>query len=144
LNFRNVWKYFLAQNDFISARKYAASNRHNLDVVLKKQADQLFEDKKFVAAAEIYAMTQTPFEEVVLKFLQLDDKNGLKTFFLKKLDTFSPTEVLLSNPGAVKQLLYSHGDLETLVYVFGLLKGEFFFYQLFAFCHVNFDDEQYA
>lgn len=34
-------------------------------------------------SAMYYAMTKASFEEVALKFVQLDDSNALKTFLLK-------------------------------------------------------------
>ncbi len=43
-----------------------------------------------MAAAEIFAMTQAPFEETALKFVQMEDRNGLRTFLEKKLDQLEP------------------------------------------------------
>ena len=39
-------------------------------------ADQLFEKGKHVTAAEIYVESVRTFEEVTLKFLQLNSKSG--------------------------------------------------------------------
>ncbi len=36
-------------------------------------------------SAEMFAQTQNSFEEVALKFIQLHQKEALKTFLLKKL-----------------------------------------------------------
>ncbi len=35
-------------------------------------------------------MTQAPFEETALKFVQMEDRNGLRTFLEKKLDQLEP------------------------------------------------------
>ena len=38
-------------------------------------------------AAKFYAQTQASFEEVALKFIQVEEKQALRMFLLKKLDS---------------------------------------------------------
>ncbi len=45
---------------------------------------------RFVESAEIFAETQNSFEEVTLKFIQLPEKDALKTFLLSKLASLKP------------------------------------------------------
>lgn len=45
----------------------------------------------YSAAAEMYALTQAPFEEVSLKFIQAEDRSSLKIYLQKKLESLEPS-----------------------------------------------------
>ena len=60
------------------------------NTVLTKQAQHLFDEKKFTESASLYAQTFASFEEVALKFVQADQNDALKTFLSKKLASFNP------------------------------------------------------
>ena len=42
---------------------------------------------RYLDSAEMYAQTQNSFEEVALKFIRLDDKDALRKFLHKKLES---------------------------------------------------------
>ena len=83
---RDVWQMYLDRDDFELAKQNCSENPTKLDKVLTKQAEYLFRKKDYVHSAETYALTQNSFEEVTLKFIQLEQKNALKGFLIKKLE----------------------------------------------------------
>ena len=89
---RNVWQIHLDQNQFKLARQYCQDNRANLDKVLTKEAEHLFASREYSQSAEVYAKTQTSFEEVALKFISLEDKDALKHFLMHKLNTLKSSD----------------------------------------------------
>ncbi|XP_027053569.1 vacuolar protein sorting-associated protein 18 homolog [Pocillopora damicornis] len=84
---RDVWKMYLERGEFELAKEYCRDNPANLDKVLTKQAEELFESKSYANAARCYAQTQVSFEEVALKFIQVEESQALRMFLLKKLDS---------------------------------------------------------
>ena len=62
-------------------------NPASLNVVLSRQAEHLFNNKKYLESAVCYAQTQSSFEEVCLKFLEIGDFTALRTFLTHKLRT---------------------------------------------------------
>lgn len=64
---------------------YSIDNPAHYDQVLVKEADMLFENKEYDLSAERYAETQSSFEEICLKFLQVDRQVALKIYLKKKL-----------------------------------------------------------
>ncbi|XP_018319047.1 vacuolar protein sorting-associated protein 18 homolog isoform X2 [Agrilus planipennis] len=89
---RNIWQIYCEKQQFDLAKKYSRQNPVHYDQVLKKEADMLFEKKVYEASAQRYAETQTSFEEVCLKFIQVDQKNALKIFLKKKMERLSPQD----------------------------------------------------
>lgn len=103
LNVRNekqdVWKLYLekalggeagkhrgeTQQDFDDALAYCEGNKEAEEKVRLAHADFLFANGQYVEAAEKYAKTSRPFEEVALKFSELEDHSALKTFLVNKL-----------------------------------------------------------
>merc|ERR1719283_651633 len=63
-----------------------------MDLILAKQADQLFSEGKWVESAMHYAKTKCSFEEVTLKFMDLEEKNALKNYLKKKLEILKSNE----------------------------------------------------
>mgnify|MGYP001792490063 CR=1 FL=1 len=89
---RDVWKMYLEKGEFELAKEYCKDNPANLDKVFTSQAEDLFEKKNFAQAATCYAQTQVSFEEVALKFIQLQEKQALKMFLLKKCQSLKSTD----------------------------------------------------
>jgi len=81
---RNVWKIYLDKGQYELAKDYCKDPAET-DIVLRKQAEQLFKDKRYESAAAYYALTQISFEEVALKFVQVKNSESLKMFLLKKM-----------------------------------------------------------
>ncbi|KAJ8929810.1 hypothetical protein NQ314_017407, partial [Rhamnusium bicolor] len=89
---RNVWQIFCKNEEFDLAKKYSISNEACYNQVLIKEADMLFNNKKYELSAQRYAETQSSFEEICLKFIQVDQQDALKLFLRSKLDTLKPQD----------------------------------------------------
>ncbi|PVD33305.1 hypothetical protein C0Q70_04558 [Pomacea canaliculata] len=89
---RDVWQMYLEKGDFEVAKKYCQDSRFNLEKVLIKQAEHLFEIGKYEESAAMYAQTQNSFEEVALKFIKLSNKEPLQTFIIEKLSSLRPQD----------------------------------------------------
>lgn len=82
---RNVWRAKLDHADFESAAKYAKTSAQ-IDLVHSRHADNLFENGKFVQAAQIYAKSSRSFEYVALRFIDADEKDALRMYLADRLD----------------------------------------------------------
>ncbi|VEN49877.1 unnamed protein product [Callosobruchus maculatus] len=89
---RNVWQIFCNNGQFDLAKKYARSNEACYNHVLIKEADMLFNNKQYELSAQRYAETQSSFEEICLKFIQVNQPDALKVFLRSKLDTLKPQD----------------------------------------------------
>lgn len=86
---RNVWRMYLDKNEFELARKYSRDNPAHMDIVLVKQAELFFQQKEYMKSAVIYSETQSSFEGVCLKFLEINEKEALMTFLRNRLEMLS-------------------------------------------------------
>jgi hypothetical protein len=86
---RNIWKIYLDQGKFDLAQKYAKNNQQNLDTILIRQAEHYFEQGRYEDAAIVFSQSYLSFEQVTLKFMQINKKDALKLFLLRKLETLS-------------------------------------------------------
>lgn len=82
---RNIWRIYLNMGLYEMAEIHATDNA-SINKVLVSKADKALEENKYLEAAQIYADTQLAFEEVCLKFIDLDDKRPIITFVKKKLE----------------------------------------------------------
>ncbi|XP_019880940.1 vacuolar protein sorting-associated protein 18 homolog isoform X2 [Aethina tumida] len=89
---RNVWRIFCKNQQFELAKKYSRSSEASYNLVLVKEADMLFENKQYELSAQRYAETQSSFEEICLKFIQVNETDSLKIFLSHKLDTLKPQD----------------------------------------------------
>jgi len=100
---RDVWKIYLQQQKYDIALRYAkvcdpisvpvscfdtcvgqtASQR---DHVLSAQALSLFNRRKYFPAALSYAQCSVTFEEVVLKFLDVGERDALRSYLISRLE----------------------------------------------------------
>ncbi|PNF16669.1 putative vacuolar protein sorting-associated protein 18 [Cryptotermes secundus] len=83
---RNVWQVYVEKGEFELAKQYCKDNPAHIDQVLVKQAEMYFNNKQYEKSAVHYAETQSSFEEIALKFLQVWQIEALKTFLKKKLE----------------------------------------------------------
>jgi hypothetical protein len=58
---------------------------------------------RFTESAKVYAETQMSFEEIALKFVDLEDKDPLKQFLLNKINTLK-SQVSHSLPEYINEL----------------------------------------
>lgn len=84
---RNVWQIYCAKGKFNLAKNYSSENPAHYDQVLVQEANMLFEQKQYELSAKRYAETQSSFEEICLKFLQIEKLDALKIFLKNKLQS---------------------------------------------------------
>ncbi|KAI8121649.1 putative vacuolar protein sorting-associated protein 18 [Lucilia cuprina] len=82
---RNIWQIYLNMGLYEMAEIHAIDD-DSLNKILETKANKAFEDKNYTEAAQIYADTQLAFEEICLKFIDLEDKRPIITYVKKKLD----------------------------------------------------------
>jgi hypothetical protein len=57
-------------------------------VISKTQADHYFQMNRFVLSAKYYAQTHSvPFEQVVMKFMERDEMDALRSYIILILET---------------------------------------------------------
>ncbi|KAJ9093867.1 hypothetical protein QFC21_006240 [Naganishia friedmannii] len=81
---RSVWRARLECGDFDGALKYA-KNAKQRDLVKSRQADAFFDSQKFLQAARTYAECSRSFEFVALRFVDADEKDGLRVYLAERL-----------------------------------------------------------
>ncbi|XP_050332162.1 vacuolar protein sorting-associated protein 18 homolog [Bactrocera neohumeralis] len=82
---RDIWRIYLEKGQYDLAEIYAAEQPEHLDIVLIKKADAAFEKGDYTLAADFYAETSKPFEEISLKFMELDTKKPIIRYAKKRL-----------------------------------------------------------
>ncbi|KAF4519225.1 hypothetical protein B566_EDAN015331 [Ephemera danica] len=89
---RNMWRVYMEKGDFEKAQEFCRENLVHKDQVLIRKAETLFQNEKYQDSAETYSETQSSFEEVALKFLQIEQIEALKTFLCRKLEKLKPQD----------------------------------------------------
>lgn len=56
------------------------------DKVLSAQAHAFFEEKRYFQAAQCYTQCSVSFEEVVLKFLDVGERDALRSYLISRLE----------------------------------------------------------
>lgn len=74
---RNVWSIYLEKEKFQLALEHVRTPEQK-ELVLGRHADSLFRKQSFEAAAELYAETKRSFEEVALRFVNVQARGALK------------------------------------------------------------------
>lgn len=89
---RHVWALYLEKNEFDLAKKYCNDNLANLNVVLIKQAELMFDQKQYLECARIYSETQASFEDVCLKFMDINEYDALLMYLHSRLDKLNDSD----------------------------------------------------
>ncbi|XP_076873703.1 vacuolar protein sorting-associated protein 18 homolog [Brachyhypopomus gauderio] len=89
---RDVWQMYMNMNKFDLAKEYCRDRPECIDMVLAKEAEHCFQNKRYLESAKCYALTQNYFEEIALKFIEAKQEEALKEFLLKKLNNLKSTE----------------------------------------------------
>ncbi|KAG7461333.1 hypothetical protein MATL_G00208930 [Megalops atlanticus] len=89
---RDVWQMYTSMNKFDLAKEYCRDRPECMDIVLAKEAEHCFQNKRYLESAKCYALTQNYFEEIALKFIEVKEEEALKEFLLKKLNNLKPAE----------------------------------------------------
>lgn len=77
---------YLDKNEFGLAKKYSRNNPVHYNVVLSRIGDDLYQKKRYMDCAKVLAQTKRSFEEVTLKFLQVDENLPLICYLKSRLD----------------------------------------------------------
>ncbi|XP_049869463.1 vacuolar protein sorting-associated protein 18 homolog [Pectinophora gossypiella] len=94
---RNVWRIYCDKEQFDLAKEYCFNNPAFVDIINVKQAELLFSKGDYEKSAEIFAETQSSFETICLKFLEVDQINALKVYLGKRLDVLKEDEKTLTS-----------------------------------------------
>ncbi|XP_053553851.1 vacuolar protein sorting-associated protein 18 homolog isoform X1 [Bombina bombina] len=89
---RDVWKMYMNMGKFDLAKEFCKDRPECMDIVLAKEAEHCFQNKKYKESAKCYALTQNYFEEIALKFIEAKQEEALMEFLLKKLSNLKSTE----------------------------------------------------
>ncbi|XP_068631710.1 vacuolar protein sorting-associated protein 18 homolog [Battus philenor] len=92
---RNVWRIYCDKEEFDLAKEYCYNNPAFIDIINVKQAELLFTKGEYEKSAQIFADTQSSFETVCLKFLEVDQINALKVYLSRRLDALSEDDKTL-------------------------------------------------
>ncbi|KAE9408232.1 hypothetical protein BT96DRAFT_1013688 [Gymnopus androsaceus JB14] len=89
---RDVWKIYLGKGQYEIALRHAktASQRNQ---VLAAQANSFFAEGRFFQAAQCYAQCSVSFEEVVLKFLDVNERDALRSYLISRLERTKKTDI---------------------------------------------------
>ncbi|KAF9502533.1 DigA protein [Pleurotus eryngii] len=88
---RDVWKVYLEKGMFDVALRYAktATQRNR---ILSAQGDALFDQEKYFQAAQCYAQCSVSFEEVALKFIDVGERDSLRSYLISRLERTKKTD----------------------------------------------------
>ncbi|KIK70851.1 hypothetical protein GYMLUDRAFT_32922 [Collybiopsis luxurians FD-317 M1] len=89
---RDVWKIYLEKGQFETALRYSktATQRNQ---VISAQASSFFSQERFFQAAQCYAQCSVSFEEVVLKFLDVNERDALRSYLISRLERTKKTDI---------------------------------------------------
>lgn len=93
---RHVWILYLEKNEFDLAKLYCRDNAAHLDTVLVKQAELKFNQKHYMESAKIYSETHSSFEDICLRFMEINEYDALLVFLknrLERLDSQDKTQI---------------------------------------------------
>lgn len=82
---QDMWDIHLKRKDYATALRYASTSTQS-DIVYSAQAQSLMAKQNYHEAADIYARTSVPVEQVALEFLDLSERDALRTYLSKKLE----------------------------------------------------------
>ena len=89
---RDVWQMYMSMGKFDLAKEYCRDRPECMDMVLAREAEHCFQNKRYLESAKCYALTQNYFEEIALKFIEAKQEDALKEFLLKKLNNLKASE----------------------------------------------------
>ncbi len=90
---RDVWQTYLQRGSYDTALSFAKNDLQR-QVVLAAKGDRFFQDSKFIQAAQSYAQTMTrTLEEVVLKFVDANERDALRYYLVSRLEKIPKSEL---------------------------------------------------
>ncbi|KAM0793369.1 hypothetical protein ACM66B_000824 [Microbotryomycetes sp. NB124-2] len=89
---RNVWKTHLSRSNWELARKYAKTPRQR-ETVLAAEAEAYFASNRFIQSAQAFAQSSRNFEDVVLKFVDKNERDALRYYLVARLERLKKTDI---------------------------------------------------
>jgi len=88
---RYAWKLYMEKGQFDMALAFAKDPFINekRNQIWATQADHYFNDGRFELSATFYGKTHRVFEEITLKFINVGQRDALKTYLLQKLQNLN-------------------------------------------------------
>ncbi|KAM5530109.1 hypothetical protein V8D89_016218, partial [Ganoderma adspersum] len=89
---RDVWKIYLDKGKFDAALQYANSALQR-DRIMSAQARAFFSEGRYFQAAQCYAQCSITFEEVTLQFLDVGERDALRSYLISRLERTRKTDL---------------------------------------------------
>ncbi|GAA5918386.1 hypothetical protein JCM1841_003937 [Sporobolomyces salmonicolor] len=89
---RDVWKIYLGRQNWELARRFAKTQRQR-DAVLAAEADSYFAAGRYIQSAQSYAQSSKSFEEVVLRFVDKNERDALRYYLVARLERLRRTDL---------------------------------------------------
>lgn len=99
---RDIWKINLQKENFDVALKYAKVSTNIIcysrfdmfwkqtagqrDLIFASHAQALLKTKRYFPAAQAFAQCSIPFEDVALKFLDVNERDALRSYLMLRLE----------------------------------------------------------
>ena len=81
----DVWKTYLEKGQYNSALEYTRTAAQR-DIVTSAQAQSYFDQGRYFQAAQCYSQSSVPFEDVALKFLDVGERDSLRSYLVSRLE----------------------------------------------------------
>ena len=101
----DAWRQFM-QKGLLKEALHTYKTAEQKEYLAGVYADQLFEKGKHVQASEIYVESNRTFEEVTLKFMQLNNKSGdaaLERYLTQVLNKYDTKKINNETEDAVNE-----------------------------------------
>ncbi|EKM61206.1 uncharacterized protein PHACADRAFT_247665 [Phanerochaete carnosa HHB-10118-sp] len=89
---RDVWKLNLEKGRYDIALQYAKTAKQR-DAVMCSQADAFFAGGRYLQAAHAYAQCSVTFEEASLRFLDVGERDALRSYLISRLERTKKTDL---------------------------------------------------
>jgi len=80
-----VWKTYLEKGQYDSALEYTHTAAQR-DIVISAQAQAYFDQGRHFQAAHCYSQSSVSFEDVALKFLDIGERDSLRSYLVSRLE----------------------------------------------------------
>lgn len=81
----DVWKTYLEKGQYDSALEYTHTAAQR-DTVTSAQAQAYFDQGRYFQAAHCYSQSSVPFEDVALRFLDIGERDSLRSYLVSRLE----------------------------------------------------------
>jgi hypothetical protein len=86
---RDVWKLYLQKKDYSTALQYCKEPTQRTQVYTA-QAQEDFDQRRYMQSAKYFAKSTISFEQVALKFTKKKERDALRFFLISRLERLGP------------------------------------------------------